>query len=340
MRQQSPLPAGEGGQDPTAQAAGSDTGRSGAGSPPEATQDVQAGRGRHRRDSLPAGLLRTARPRQWVKNVLVFAAPGAAGVLGHAGPFLRSLAAFGIFCVTASGTYFVNDALDHAADRLHPTKRHRPVASGVVPVNLALAVGVGLLVAGILLAFLVKGQLALVMAVYVGIQFAYSFWLKDEAIIDLAAVASGFVLRAIAGGVAAGVVLSNWFLIVASFGSLFMVAGKRHAEHIDLGESREGHRATLGQYSLSFLRYVRSVASAVAIAGYCVWAFEKAGAAGHGAIWFQLSIAPFVIAVLRYALLLDAGKGGAPEEIVLGDRPLEVMGAAWIFVFALGVYAV
>ena len=340
MRQRSPLPAGEGGQDAAAAAAASDTERAGPGSPPGATQEIQEGRGRHRRSSLPAGLLRTARPRQWVKNVLVFAAPGAAGVLGHPGPFLRTLAAFGIFCVTASGTYFVNDALDHAADRLHPTKRHRPIASGVVPVNLALMVGIGLLVAGILLAFLVKGQLALVVSIYVGIQFAYSFWLKDEAVVDLAAVASGFVLRAIAGGVAAGVVLSNWFLIVASFGSLFMVAGKRHAEHRDLGESREGHRPTLGQYSLAFLRYVRSVASAVAIAGYCVWAFEKAAAAGHGAIWFQLSIAPFVIAVLRYALLLDAGQGGAPEEIVLGDRPLEVMGAAWIFIFALGVYAV
>jgi decaprenyl-phosphate phosphoribosyltransferase len=275
-----------------------------------------------------------------VKNVLVFAAPGAAGVLGHGGAFLRTLAAFGIFCITASGTYFVNDALDQAADRLHPTKRHRPVASGVVPVNVALGVGIGVLVAGIGLSFLIKAQLALVMAIYVGIQFAYSFWLKDEAVVDLAAVASGFVLRAIAGGVAAGVVLSNWFLIVASFGSLFMVAGKRHAEHLDLGDSREDHRATLGQYSLSFLRYVRSVASAVAIAGYCVWAFEKAAAAGHGAIWFQLSIAPFVIAVLRYALLLDTGQGGAPEEIVLGDRPLEVMGAVWIFLFALGVYAV
>ena len=305
-----------------------------------ASTDTPGGRGRHRRDSIVGGLVRTARPRQWVKNVLVFAAPGAAGVLFHAGPFLRSLAAFGIFCVTASGTYFVNDALDQAADQLHPTKRFRPVASGVVPVNVALGAGIGLLVAGIVLALLVKAQLALVMAIYVGIQFAYSFWLKDEAVVDLAAVASGFVLRAIAGGVAAGVVLSNWFLIVASFGSLFMVAGKRHAEHLDLGESREDHRATLGQYSLSFLRFVRSVAAAVAIAGYCVWAFEKAAAAGSGAIWFQLSIAPFVIAILRYALLLEAGQGGAPEEIVLGDRPLEVMGAVWIFTFALGVYAV
>ena len=142
MRQRSPLPAGEGGQDAAAEAAASDTERAGPGSPPGATQEIQEGRGRHRRSSLPAGLLRTARPRQWVKNVLVFAAPGAAGVLGHPGPFLRTLAAFGIFCVTASGTYFVNDALDHAADRLHPTKRHRPIASGVVPANLALMVGI------------------------------------------------------------------------------------------------------------------------------------------------------------------------------------------------------
>ncbi|HEY1633417.1 MAG TPA: decaprenyl-phosphate phosphoribosyltransferase [Acidimicrobiales bacterium] len=334
MRQRSPLPAGEGGQ----QAATRETPV--APDPPETTADLGNGRPRHRRASLAAGLLRTARPRQWVKNVLVFAAPGAAGVLGHPGPFLRTLAAFGIFCVTASGIYFVNDALDQTADRLHPTKRYRPVASGIVPVRIAVGVGVGLMVAGILLALLVKGQLALVMTIYVGITFAYNMWLKDEPVVDLAAVASGFVLRAIAGGVAAGVVLSNWFLIVASFGSLFMVAGKRHAEHLDLGDSREDHRATLGQYSLSFLRHVRSVASAVAIAGYCVWAFEKAAVAGHGAIWFQLSIAPFVLAVLRYALLLDAGKGGAPEDIVLGDRPIELMGAAWIFLFALGVYAV
>jgi decaprenyl-phosphate phosphoribosyltransferase len=344
VRQRSPLPPGEGDQDAATPAAPASVGPStpgpGPGGPPGTAQDSQGARGRHRKDSLPAGLLRTARPRQWVKNVLVFAAPGAAGVLGHPGPFLRTLAAFGIFCVTASGIYFVNDALDQAADRLHPTKRYRPVASGVVPINLAYAVGGGLMVAGILLALLVKGQLALVMTIYVGITFAYNLWLKDEAVVDLAAVASGFVLRAIAGGVAAGVVLSNWFLIVASFGSLFMVAGKRHAEHLDLGDSREDHRATLGQYSLSFLRYVRSVASAVAIAGYCVWAFEKAAVAGHGAIWFQLSIAPFVLAVLRYALLLDAGQGGAPEDIVLGDRPIELMGAAWIFLFALGVYAV
>ena len=151
-------------------------------------------------------------------------------------------------------------------------------------------------------------------------------------------MASGFVLRAISGGIAAHVAISDWFLIVASFGSLFMVAGKRHAEHVDLREGRGAHRATLEEYSLGFLSYVRSVSSGVAIAAYCLWAFEKAKLAGDPVL-FQLSIIPFVMAILRYALLLDAGRGGAPEEIVIGDRTLQVLGLVWVALFAAGVYA-
>lgn len=291
------------------------------------------------RSGIVRGLVRTARPRQWVKNVLVLAAPGAAGVLTHLHPLLLALGAFGIFCLTASGTYLVNDCLDQAVDALHPTKRHRPVASGAVPMPLAAGVGAAMMALGIGLAEALAGwRLATVMGIYVGITVAYSLWLKNEPVIDLASVASGFVLRAIAGGVAVGVVLSNWFLIVASFGSLFMVAGKRHAEHVDLGPSRADHRATLGAYSLAFLRYIRSVASAVAITAYCVWAFEKAAAPHHTALFFELSIVPFVIAVLRYALLLDAGQGGAPEEIVLKERSLQVLGLAWAVLFAMGLY--
>jgi decaprenyl-phosphate phosphoribosyltransferase len=158
------------------------------------------------------------------------------------------------------------------------------------------------------------------------------------AIVDLAAVASGFVLRAISGGIAAHVAISDWFLIVASFGSLFMVAGKRHAEHLDLREGRSAHRATLEEYSLGFLSYVRAVSSGVTIAAYCLWAFEKAKLAGDPVL-FQLSIIPFVMAILRYALLLDAGRGGAPEEIVIGDRALQVLGLVWVALFAAGVYA-
>jgi decaprenyl-phosphate phosphoribosyltransferase len=117
-----------------------------------------------------------------------------------------------------------------------------------------------------------------------------------------------------------------------------MVAGKRHAEHLDLREERGAHRVTLEVYSLAFLRYIRSVSSSVAIAAYCMWAFEKADAAAAG-VFFQLSIVPFVLAVFRYALLLDTGKGDAPEEIVLSDRTLQVLGVLWAGLFAAGIYA-
>jgi decaprenyl-phosphate phosphoribosyltransferase len=289
------------------------------------------------RMSPVAAVIRTARPKQWIKNVLVFAAPGAAGVLTHRGPFLRSLVAFGAFCLAASGTYFLNDVLDREGDRAHPRKRHRPIAAGALSPTAAVVIAAVLLAAGVATGAAVTAKLALVLAIYVAVTFSYSTWLKHEPVIDLAMVAAGFVLRAIAGGVAARVPLSDWFLIVASFGSLFMVAGKRHAEHVDLGDERGTHRQTLSTYSLAYLRYVRSISSAVAIAAYCLWAFEKAKVSS-APLWFQLSIVPFVLAILRYALLLDQGRGGAPEDLVLSDRTLQVLGGLWVLSFAVGVH--
>jgi len=182
-----------------------------------------------------------------------------------------------------------------------------------------------------------RPKLALVVAIYVGVTITYSLWLKHEPILDIGAVAAGFVLRAIAGGVAARVPLSNWFIIVACFGSLFMVAGKREAELSLLGGDGESHRATLGAYTPSFLRHVRTVASGVTMTGYCLWAFEKAQGSS-GAIWYELSIIPFVLGVLRYSLLVDAGHGGAPEDLVLGDRTLQILGLTLAVLFAVGVY--
>jgi decaprenyl-phosphate phosphoribosyltransferase len=287
---------------------------------------------------LAGDLLRTSRPKQWIKNLLVFAAPGAAGVLGHPRALERAGAAFAIFCAVSAGTYFVNDTLDAAADRQHPRKRHRPIAAGRISAPVALGTGAALTAAGIAAAGVLSTQMLAVTAVYAAITVAYSLRLKHEPVLDMGALASGFVLRAVAGGVATGVPLSNWFIIVASFGSLFMVGGKRHAEHLELGEARAGHRPILGDYSLGYLRYVRSVSSAVAIAGYCLWAFEKASAPHAAALWFELSIAPFVLAILRYALVLDAGGGGAPEEVVLGDRVIQGLGLIWLLLFGLGVY--
>lgn len=291
--------------------------------------------------SLPKGLLRAVRPKQWVKNVLVFAAPGAAGVLTHGVPLARAAAAFAVFCVVASGTYLLNDAIDADADRQHPTKRYRPIAAGVVPVRTALGLAVVLLAAGTGVSALLSWKLAVVVGSYVGVQFAYSFWLKHEPIFDLACVAAGFVLRAIAGGVAARVPISEWFLIVAMFASLMMVTGKRFAEHQTLGDERGSHRSTLAAYSEAFLRGLLLVSAAVAITAYCLWAFEKQQQAppSYGdAIWFPLSIVPFLLGILRYAYMVDTGHGGQPEDVVLSDRALQIVGLAWVVTFALGVY--
>jgi len=214
---------------------------------------------------LPAALLRLARPKQWLKNILVFAAPAAAGILDEGDALEKTAVAFVCFCLAASGTYYLNDALDVVADRAHPTKRNRPVASGVVSVRLAELMAVALLIAPIGLSFVASWRLAVVVASYAALTVAYSTWLKNEAVVDLAAVAAGFVLRTIAGGVAVGVPISQWFLIVAGAGSMFMVTGKRHAEILELGDDAVTHRPSLAHYSLSYLTYVRGVASAIAI---------------------------------------------------------------------------
>jgi decaprenyl-phosphate phosphoribosyltransferase len=281
--------------------------------------------------------IRLARPKQWTKNILVVAAPGAAGVLTEGDALFKTAVAFVCFCLAASGTYYINDAVDVEADRLHPKKRNRPIASGEIPVRNAYIVGALLLVASIALSFLARWELALVIGGYLALTLAYSVWLKNEAVIDLAAVAAGFVLRTIAGGVAVGVEISPWFLIVAASGSLFMVTGKRHAELLELGDDAGDHRRALDVYSHAFLSYVRAVASSTAILAYCLWAFEKSRPVGNP-IWFELSIVPFVIAILRYALLLEQGKGGAPEELVLSDRTLQIIGVAWAALFAIAIH--
>jgi decaprenyl-phosphate phosphoribosyltransferase len=287
-------------------------------------------------------MLRIARPRQWVKNVLVLAAPAAAGALGHPRPLLRSLAALGIFCLAASGTYFLNDTVDAEADRHHPVKQLRPVAAGIVTTRQALA-GAGLLMAlSIGFGWWLAGyRLGVVVIVYLAVSTAYSMRLKHEMVLDLGGLSAGFILRAVAGGVAAGVVLSDWFLIVVSFGSLLIAAGKRSAEHTHLGDRRGLHRPVLAQYPPTFLRFVRVLAAAVTVTAYCLWAFERSvhNGLGHHPLWFELSIVPVVLAVLSLELRFDQGRGGAPEELALGDRMLQGLGLLWVLFFALGVYA-
>jgi decaprenyl-phosphate phosphoribosyltransferase len=317
----------------------------GVASPQERDGGPGGGRRPRRALSLLAGLVRLARPRQWTKNLLVFAAPAAAGVLDNTGPAIDALIAFAAFCLAASGTYYINDARDAAADRLHPSKRNRPVASGVVPVAVAYVGGAVLLVASVALAFAATPELAATILGYVALTTAYSTVLKNVAVVDLVAVAAGFVLRAVAGAAATDVPISDWFFIVTSFGALFIVSGKRGAEASEMAAATTADarrfRAVLGAYSEGYMAYLRSVTSGAVLVAYCLWAFEKADSALNTSSipWYQLSILPFVMAILRYALVLDKGdRGSAPEDIILGDRTLQCIGVAWAIVFAIGVY--
>jgi decaprenyl-phosphate phosphoribosyltransferase len=289
---------------------------------------------------LLTSLARTARIKQWSKNVLVLAAPGAAGVLTRSSALLHCLAAVAIFCLVSTGTYFINDVVDFAADRQHPEKRRRPIAAGAVNRRFALLIGVTLLLTGTGLGVVVTWKLGVVLAIYVGIQIAYSLFLKTQPVLDLVAVASGFVLRAIAGAVAVGVSASEWFLIVTTFASLLMVTGKRLAEHAVLGDARGTHRPTLDLYSQTYLRSVLAISAAGAMVGYCLWAFSLQTALDHhhDPVWYQLSIVPFLVALLRYTYLVDGENGGRPEELVFADGPLLLLGLLWTVLFTVGIY--
>jgi len=286
--------------------------------------------------NLPAGIVKAVRPRQWVKNVLVLAAPLAAGSATELDVLGPVALAFVVFCMAASGIYLVNDAMDVEADRAHPTKRFRPIAAGVLPVNLAFGLATVLLVGSIALSFLANWQLAVVMAVYIGIQLAYCFGLKHQAVLDICIVSSGFLIRAIAGGVAAGIPLSQWFLLIMAFGSLFMAAGKRYAELRLANKTGAKIRKSLEYYTETYLRFVWTLSATAVVICYGLWAFERDMVAESN--WFAISMIPFVIAILRYAVDVDGGEAGEPEEIALGDRVLQLLAIVWIVVVGGAVY--
>lgn len=289
--------------------------------------------------SLPMGIVRALRPRQWIKNVLVFAAPVAAGIFDSGDYVARSVLAFVCFCGASSATYLVNDALDVESDRRHPTKRNRPIAAGVVPVSLAWALAVVLFVVSVAGAFALRRDFGFTIVAYLVNTTFYTLWLKRQPILDIVSVAAGFVLRAIGGATATDLPISEWFFIVTSFGALFMVAGKRAGELSELGDDAARVRPVLATYSPEFLTYLRAVFSTGVLVTYCLWAFASAEASPPGAVWFELSIVPFAIAILRYALLLQQGRGSEPETLVLSDATLLVSGALWAIIYGCAVYA-
>jgi decaprenyl-phosphate phosphoribosyltransferase len=285
--------------------------------------------------SLARSLLITARPRQWSKNLLVFAAPATGRVLLEPGVFADVLLTFVAFTLTASGVYFVNDIIDRREDADHPRKRLRPIAAGEIPVPLAAATGAVLVLGGVWVAFVAGGApLVAVVGGYVVLALCYAFVLRSVALLDLAAIAGGFMLRAVAGGVAVDVHLSSWFLIVTAFGSLFIAASKRHAEFVRLDGGTGNGRPTLAEYSEPYLRFVQYSASTVCITAYCLWAFEGAVIS---TVWSGLSIIPFALGIFRYALLVDSGRGETPEDLLLRDPVLLGLGVAWLACLAAGL---
>ncbi len=288
--------------------------------------------------SFARGLLKTARPKQWIKNILVFAAPAAAGVVFEPHSIRAGLLAFVAFVFASVGTYFINDAADRQADREHPTKRFRPIAAGVIPIGFAWAFAIACIAIGIGLAFAFSGaQLALLIAGYVTLTCSYSLYLKHIAVVDLACVAAGFVLRMVAGGIATDTILSSWFTTVAVFSSLLVVTGKRFAEINEMGENNTSSRAVLAHYTPNYLRMVVGIALAVATAAYCQWAFGHTDA-NSSLLWFQLSAVPWTLSLLRFALLLEKGHGGAPEDLLMGDRTMQILGVIWLITFGLAIY--
>jgi decaprenyl-phosphate phosphoribosyltransferase len=286
---------------------------------------------------LIRAMVREARPKQWVKNILVLTAPLAAGRIGEASVLGASAVAFAAFCLAAAAVYYANDALDVEADRAHPKKRHRPIAAGLIPIRLAWATVAVLAVAALGAALSANPGTAAVIAVYLAMHLSYSAWFKHILVLDLALVAGGFLLRAMVGGVAAGIPLSQWFLLTTAFGSLFMVAGKRYSEMVLMGEAAATTRKSLAAYSESYLRFVWQMAAGLTILTYSLWAFSL-GEGESGVNWHEISIVPWSFIFLRYAMFVDAGSAGEPEDVVLGDRVIMAIAAIWLACFALGVF--
>lgn len=284
-------------------------------------------------------LVKEARPNQWVKNLLVFAAPGALGVLNEWEPLWKSTTIFAAFCLVASGTYYWNDVNDVEQDRNHPKKKHRPIASGTVPLGVARVVGTVLLVAGPALAWVVRAEAAAILALYAVLTMSYSTRLKHVALLDLAIVASGFVLRAMAGATGTQTPMSNWFVLCIMFGSFFIVSGKRFAELLEMGDGAGRTRASLESYSLAYLRQLLMISVTASLITYCLWAFENSAGSESVLPLHGLSIVPMSLALLRYLMVLERGGGGAPEEVFAKDRVIQLYGASWVLIYGMAVYA-
>lgn len=281
-------------------------------------------------------LLQATRPKQWVKNLLVFAAPLAAGAVTHRRVIPGELLALLAFTLASAGGYLLNDVCDAKHDRAHPDKRHRPLASGALgPVTAAVAGSTLTLGASLTALAADREELATVVAVYSAVTVVYGAWLKQVPVVELGLLSTGFVLRPVAGAVATQVPPSLWFLAVCCLAALVIAAGKRQVELRRLGVLAPRHRPVLAAYSERGLRLFRASALTLMFAAYAGWALTRP------TDWLRIlalaSLAPVAVAMLRLQVLNDAGYGDAPETLLLRDRVLQVAVVIWTLVFVLGL---
>lgn len=291
--------------------------------------------------TLLLSLIREMRPRQWPKNGLLFL-PLLFTLGEYWQPFSEtmwrflgvSLVAFALFCALSGLVYIVNDIVDIDRDRAHPTKRNRPLASGALPLPAAVAAGAAILAIGLPASFLLGLSFGLVAVAYLVLQFAYSLWLKNIVLIDVFAIAAGFVLRTIAGAAVLGVQISPWLFVVTTVASLFIGFGKRRQELVLLETGAANHRASLRDYSLELLDQIIAVTIASVIMSYSLYTFSAENLPKNHAMMVTI---PFVLyGLFRYLYLIHLqGQGGSPEEILLRDKPTLIAAALWGLTVAL-----
>jgi len=291
-------------------------------------------RARGRSGRISGGsVLRACRPRQWSKNLLVFAAPAAAGWIDRPEIAAEAIGALVVLCMISSATYLINDVRDREQDREHPRKRLRPVAAGELSPRAALRIAAALAICGIALAAAIAPGLAALAFGYLALTVSYSLWLRRVVVLDILVVAAGFVIRALAGGVATDIYLSRWFVIVTACCAIFLVAAKRYAE-LRAHSGAAPARATLRRYSPGRLRLTLAASATAAAVAYASWAFTRP----EHIAWYGLSILPLVLWLGRYSMLVGRGEGQAPEELILRDRMLLALGVVWSVLFLGGVY--
>lgn len=283
-------------------------------------------------------LLKAMRPKQWAKNVFVLAGVFFDGGIFETSRILRSLIAFGLFCIISGAIYLINDLVDVEKDRLHPQKRNRPIASGALaPLAAKIAAGV---ILGICLplGFWFDLGFGTAAVVYVALMLAYDFWLKNVVILDVMTVAAGFVLRVLAGTLVVHVSrFSPWLYVCTTFVALFIAINKRRHEMILLASNANNHRAILEQYSLEFLNDMSALVTAATVVAYSFYTFSAPNVPKNQAMMLTI---PFVIyGIFRYLYLTrNKNLGGAPEDIVLGDVPLIITCVLWGATTALAIY--